>query len=97
MEMTGYCRPVRAPEHVDAVDQYSSLVLADVGGGKGLSDTVRLGDRVGVHHDDLKAIMMAPNAHRLVQIRQPHDDSAARSACANDQNTDCAMAQQIGR
>src|SRR5579871_5172878 len=39
---------------------------------------------------------MAPDAHRLVQIRQPHDDGAARSACANDQNTDRAMVQQIG-
>jgi transposase len=57
---------------------------------------IRLGDRVGINQDDLKAVAMAPDAHRLVQIRQPHDDGAARSACVNDQNTDRAMAQQIG-
>ena len=97
MKMIGDCRPVRTPEQVDAVDQDGGLVLADVGGGEGLPDAVRLGDRVGVHHDDVEAIAMAPDAHRLVEIRQPHDDGAARSACANDQDTDCAMAQQIGR
>ena len=60
MKMIGDCRPVRTPEHVDAVDQDSGLVLADVGGGKGLSDAVRFGDRVGIHHDDVEAISDGP-------------------------------------
>src|ERR1700733_7969298 len=91
--MIGDCRPVHAPEHVDAVDQDCGLVLADVGGGKGLSNTVRLGDRVCVHHDDVKAITMAPNAHRLVEIRQSHHEGAAGAPSADHQDAYCAVAE----
>src|SRR5580704_15067245 len=62
-------RPARTPEQVNAVDEHSGLVLPDVRGREGLPDTVCFGDRVGVHHDDLKAVSMTPNADRLVEIR----------------------------
>src|SRR5580658_9211052 len=95
MEVIWERRPTRAPEQVNAVDEHSGLVLPDVGGREGLPDTVCFGNRVGVHHDDLDAVPMAPNADRLVKIRQSHDDCAACATCTDHQDANGALAHQV--
>jgi hypothetical protein len=77
IEERGFRRPLRTPEQVDAIDQDHCLVLAYVGGGKWLPDTVRLRNRIGIHHDYVQSVGVPPNPHGLVKIRQAHHDRAA--------------------
>ena len=97
MKMIGDCRPVRPPEQLMRLMRTVALFWPTSEAEKGCrTQFVSVTVSASIMTTS-RPSAMAPDAHRLVEIRQPHDDGAARSACANDQNTDCAMAQQIGR
>jgi hypothetical protein len=87
----------RAPEEVDPVDEHRGFVLPDVGNRKRLAYTVGFRNCVSIHQGHGQTIAATPDAHRLVEIRQSHDDCAAGASRADHQDTNCAIPHEVMR
>src|SRR5579863_2611554 len=77
-QMLGDCLPVEPPKKVQAVDKDNGFEQPNLARGEWLADTVRCRDPVPIDDGHRQAGGVPGGDQRLVKMRQPTDDRAAR-------------------
>ncbi len=71
------CFPVELMEEIDSVDQYSSLVLPNIGCSERLAYTIRSGNGISIHNCDVKTFFSPPSNQCMMQIWKSGENSTA--------------------
>ena len=80
--------PPQTPEEIDPVDQDNGLVQSDIGRCKRLANAVRFRDQIAIRQHYVDPSGMTPHFHRLVEIGQAKQHSAAIASGTDNHHTE---------